>query len=81
MPIRVQLEDGARGDLPMLQQLRVPIGGGRGGVPLSVVADIKLDQGPTSINRYDRERQATVAADLVGTAALGDAMKRSTICR
>jgi multidrug efflux pump subunit AcrB len=40
---------------------------------LSVVADIRLDQGPTSINRYDRERQATVAADLVGTAALGDA--------
>ena len=75
VPIRVQLEDGARGDIKTLEQLRVPIGGGRGGVPLSVVADIKLDQGPTSINRYDRERQATVAADLVGTAALGDAMK------
>lgn len=75
VPIRVQLEDGARGDLQMLQQLRVPLGqrGERGGVPLSVVADIQLDQGPTSINRYDRERQATVAADLVGTAALGDA--------
>ena len=75
VPIRVQLEDGARGDIKTLEQLRVPIGGGRGGVPLSVVADIKLDQGPTSINRYDRERQATVAADLVGTAALGNAMK------
>jgi multidrug efflux pump subunit AcrB len=45
-------------------------------VPLSVVADIQLDQGPTSINRYDRERQATVAADLVGSAALGDATKK-----
>jgi len=76
VPIRVQLEDGARGDLQILEQLRVPLGGGRGGVPLSVVADIKLDQGPTSINRYDRERQATVAADLVGTAALGDATKK-----
>ena len=56
----------------------MPLGqrGERGGVPLSVVADIKLDQGPTSINRYDRERQATVAADLVGTAALGDATKK-----
>src|SRR5262245_31551963 len=77
VPIRVQLEDSARGDLSMLQQLRVPLGqrGERGGVPLSVVADIQLDQGPTSINRYDRERQATVAADLVGTAALGDATK------
>src|ERR1700733_389790 len=76
VPIRVQLEDAARGDLQILEQLRVPLGGGRGGVPLSVVADIKLDQGPTSINRYDRERQATVAADLVGTAALGDATKK-----
>ncbi|HEY8335625.1 MAG TPA: efflux RND transporter permease subunit [Tardiphaga sp.] len=76
VPIRVQLEDSARADLAVLEQLRVPLGGGRGGVPLSVVADIKLDQGPTSINRYDRERQATVAADLVGTAALGDAMKK-----
>ncbi len=77
VPIRVQLEDSARGDLQMLQQLRVPLGqrGERGGVPLSVVADIQLDQGPTSINRYDRERQATVAADLVGNAALGDATK------
>ncbi|HEY0331573.1 MAG TPA: efflux RND transporter permease subunit [Rhodopseudomonas sp.] len=76
VPIRVQLEDGARADLAVLEQLRVPIGGGRGGVPLSVVADIKFDQGPTSINRYDRERQATVAADLVGPAALGDALKK-----
>ena len=78
VPIRVQLEDGARGDLQLLEQLRVPLGqrGERGGVPLSVVADIKLDQGPTSINRYDRERQATVAADLVGSAALGDATRK-----
>ncbi len=78
VPIRVQLEDNARGDLQMLEQLRVPLGqrGERGGVPLSVVADIQLDQGPTSINRYDRERQATVAADLVGTAALGDATRK-----
>jgi multidrug efflux pump subunit AcrB len=75
VPIRVQLEDAARADLQMLAHLRVPLGGGSGGVPLSVVADIKFDQGPTSINRYDRERQATVAADLVGTAALGDATR------
>src|SRR5581483_8145153 len=55
---------------------QVPIRVDRGDVPLSVVADIKLGQGPTSINRYDRERQATVAADLVGTAALGDATQK-----
>ncbi|HKO71972.1 MAG TPA: efflux RND transporter permease subunit, partial [Bradyrhizobium sp.] len=78
VPVRVQLEDAARGDLALLEQLRVPLGlhGEKGGVPLSVVADIKLDQGPTSINRYDRERQATVAADLVGSAALGDATRK-----
>src|SRR6266403_1875322 len=78
VPIRVQLEDGARGDLQMLEQLRVPLGqhGEKGGVPLAVIAEIKLDQGPTSINRYDRERQATVAADLVGSAALGDATRK-----
>jgi multidrug efflux pump subunit AcrB len=78
VPIRVQLEDSARSNIRTLEQLRVPLGehGEKGGVPLSVVADIKLDQGPTSINRYDRDRQATVAADLVGNAALGDALKK-----
>src|SRR4051794_7327003 len=76
VPIRVQLEDAARADLPVLEQLRVPLGGGRGGGPLSVGADINLGQGPTSINRYDRERQATVAADLVGNAALGEATRK-----
>jgi hydrophobe/amphiphile efflux-1 (HAE1) family protein len=78
VPIRVELEDSARGNLQLLEQLRVPLGehGEKGGVPLSVVAEIKLDQGPTSINRYDRQRQATVAADLVGSAALGEATRR-----
>jgi len=45
-------------------------------VPLSGRRRHQADQGPTSINRYDRERQATVAADLVGSAALGDATKK-----
>ncbi|MGY3448793.1 efflux RND transporter permease subunit [Bradyrhizobium sp. USDA 4353] len=78
VPIRVQLEDAARSDVKTLEQLRVPLGqfGEKGGVPLSVVADIKLDQGPTSISRYDRGRQATVSADLVGLGALGDATKQ-----
>ena len=45
-------------------------------MPLTAIADIKLDQGPTSIKRYNRERQATVSADLVGRAALGDAIQK-----
>jgi multidrug efflux pump subunit AcrB len=77
VPIRVQLDDAARSNLKTLEQLRVPLGehGEKGGVPLSVVADVRLDQGPTSISRYDRERQAKVEADLVGHAALGDATR------
>ena len=74
VPIRVQLEDNARASLQTLERLRLPTGGGGGGVPLSAIADVQLDQGPTSINRYDRERQATITADLVGSAAFGDAM-------
>jgi multidrug efflux pump subunit AcrB len=74
VPIRVQLEDTARTDRRVLEQLRVPLPMGRGSVPLAAIADIQLDQGPTSINRYNRDRMATVSADLVGKAALGDAM-------
>src|SRR5206468_10188250 len=44
VPIRVQLEDTARADFQILEQLRVPLGGGRGGVPLSVVADIRSEE-------------------------------------
>jgi hydrophobe/amphiphile efflux-1 (HAE1) family protein len=78
VPIRVQLEDSARGNIRALEQLRVPIGGenGKEGVPLTVVADVRLDQGPTSIDRYDRQRQATVAADLAGFSARSEATKR-----
>ena len=75
IPIRVQLTDAARADLQRIEQLRVPMGRG-GDVPLSAIADIKMGQGPTIISRYDRERQAIVAADLVGNAALGDATKQ-----
>jgi multidrug efflux pump subunit AcrB len=72
----VQLGDAARTDRNVLEQLRVPLPMGRGSVPLMAIADIKLDQGPTSIVRYNRERQAAVSADLVGKAALGDAIQK-----
>jgi hydrophobe/amphiphile efflux-1 (HAE1) family protein len=76
IPIRVQLEDTVRTDRNVLEQLRVPLPMGRGSVPLTAIADIQLDQGPTSIDRYNRERRATVSTDLVGNAALGDALKK-----
>jgi hydrophobe/amphiphile efflux-1 (HAE1) family protein len=78
VPIRVQLVDSARTNFRTLQQLRVPLGehGEKGGVPLSVVADVNLDQGPTSIDRYDRQREATVAADLAGLSARSEATRK-----
>ena len=74
VPIRVQLDDRARNDLAVLRALRIPAG--QGSVPLAAVADLTPRQGPTNITRYDRQRQATVEADLVGDTALGDVLKR-----
>ncbi len=71
IPIRVQLPDAVRGDLDVLRDLRVPVGGGSA-VPLATVADLKLGRGPTSIDRYDRSVRIAVEADMQGSDALGD---------
>ncbi len=73
VPIRVQLEDSARADRQTLEQLKVPTPRG-GGVPLLTITDMQFSQGPISVNRFDRKRQAKVEADLFGDAALSDAM-------
>jgi multidrug efflux pump subunit AcrB len=72
VPIRVLLEESARADRHVLEQLKVPTPRG-GGVPLNAISDIQLGQGPIAINRFDRERQATIEADLVGNTALSEA--------
>ena len=72
VPIRVLLEEQSRGDLQVLEQLRVPTPRGES-VPLSALADISFGQGPISIDRYDQQRQAQVEADLAGGAALSKA--------
>ena len=74
VPIRVLLEENARADRQVLEQIRVPSQRG-GGVPLVALADISFGEGPTSIVRYDRQRQAAIEADLVEGAALSDALK------
>jgi hydrophobe/amphiphile efflux-1 (HAE1) family protein len=74
VPIRVLLEEKARADRQVLEQIRVPSQLG-GGVPLVALADISFGEGPASINRYDRQRQAGVEADLVGGVALSDALE------
>jgi hydrophobe/amphiphile efflux-1 (HAE1) family protein len=73
VPIRVLLEENARADRQVLEQIRVPTPRGVG-IPLTALADIRFGAGPISINRYDRQRQASVEADLASGAALSEAI-------
>ena len=62
--IRVRVADLARQDVSTLENMRV---NGRAGlVPLSSVASLSLESGPSEIDRYDRHRYVTVTADLGG---------------
>jgi multidrug efflux pump subunit AcrB len=73
--VRVRIADAARQDLETLANLRVS--GRDGPVPLSSVASLAVESGPSQIDRYDRHRYVTVDADLGGTplgAALNAAL-------
>ncbi len=74
VPIRVKLPDVSRSDRQLLENLQVPTATGAP-VPLSAVASFELAQGPTAIDRYDRNRRILIGADLVGNTPLGDAIK------
>jgi multidrug efflux pump subunit AcrB len=69
--IRVRFADRHREDLGTFGNLRVP--GRYGPVPLSSIADLSVESGPTQIDRYDRQRYVAVNADLAGYP-LGDAL-------
>jgi len=73
IPIRVELEESARGHIGVLQNLRVPTASGAS-TPLSAVADFEVGHGPTAINRFDRTRRVTIEADLYGDSPLGSAV-------
>ncbi len=75
VPIRVQLDTDARTQMDVLSSLKVRTADGKD-VPLTAVARFELDQGPTSISRYDRERQILIGAGLVGNTPLGEALER-----
>ena len=74
VPIRVQIPEKARSSLSEISNLRLVSPAGVS-VPLSTVADVKVAQGPSTIKRYDRQRQATVGADLPPGVELGDGTK------
>ena len=71
VPIRVGFADAALADPALIGSLLVP---GRGGpVPLMSVATIRLDSGPAQIDRYQRQRNVTLTAELNGRP-LGEVM-------
>ncbi len=79
VPIRVQIPESERSSFSQLANLRIPVQAGLTTtpttVPLSSVADVKMSEGPASIKRYDRQRQATIGADLPDGVELGDGTK------
>ncbi|AMY70392.1 efflux RND transporter permease subunit [Frigidibacter mobilis] len=75
IPVRVQLTGRVKDDLASIGALRVPTAAG-GSVPLSAVADIIVSQGPSAINRLNRERRATIGANLPEGVALDTASAR-----
>jgi multidrug efflux pump subunit AcrB len=74
VPIRIQLDERPHGDLQVLENLKISTNSGAA-VPLGTIAKIAFRQEPESINRFDGAREATIQADIVGDAALGDVEK------
>ena len=75
IPIRVKLPENARSDLTAIGRLQVPTISGKT-TDLRSVADITFEAGPGRIVRYDRERRASVQADLVNGATIGQAFRK-----
>ena len=74
IPIRVRLAGGQATTLDTIRNLQIPTSSG-GSVPLSVVAEIRFGFGPTSIERYDRQRKISLEANLNGIP-LGAALEQ-----
>jgi multidrug efflux pump subunit AcrB len=69
LPIRTQLDLGARGNLDDLKLLRVPAASG-GTVTLDTVARLEMGSSSAQITRFDRRRSISIKADVAG-APLG----------
>ena len=73
IPIKVQLVDWAREDLSTIANLsiRTPAGAV---VPLSSIAAIEFGQGPSSIQRFNRERRIVIGADMARGFEIGEGL-------
>jgi hydrophobe/amphiphile efflux-1 (HAE1) family protein len=72
VPIRVQIAEDARTDMQRLKNLRVTNTTGTA-IPLAAVADVDFGRGPSTVNRYDRERRAVIGVDLETRYAMSSA--------
>jgi len=75
VPVRVRLDDASREDLNRIANLKITTAAGAQ-VPLSAVADVRIAEGPSTVNRLNRERRATIGANLPVGVALGTATAR-----
>ncbi len=75
IPVRVQLAEGLRADIGQIGALKLLTAAGAA-VPLSSVADIRVAVGPNTVERLNRERSATIGANLPEGVALGTAKAR-----
>jgi len=74
VPIRVQLDAVSRDDLARIAALKLQTP--HGPVPLSAVASIAVAEGPATIKRLDRQRVATIGADIAPGFVLDQATAR-----
>ncbi|NHB77647.1 efflux RND transporter permease subunit [Rhodobacter calidifons] len=74
VPIRVQLEEASRDNLARIAALKVMSSAGP--VPLSAVATVEVAEGPSVVKRLNRQRVATLGADIAPGYVLDQATER-----
>jgi multidrug efflux pump subunit AcrB len=74
VPIRVQLDEISRDNLARISALKVQTAVGP--VPLSTVATVEVAEGPSVVKRLNRQRVATIGADIAPGFVLDQATAR-----
>lgn len=74
VPIRVQLDEVSRDNLARISALKVQTASGP--VPLSAVAKVEVAEGPSLVKRLNRQRVATIGADIAPGYVLDQATER-----
>jgi multidrug efflux pump subunit AcrB len=74
VPIRVQLDAASRDNLARIAALKIQTP--TGAVPLSAVAKISVAEGPSVVKRLNRQRVATIGADIAPGFVLDQATAR-----